>query len=81
MLFESVAVLQGNISLVNTSGVNGGGMALLSNSYILLDSSTTLQLLNNKAEGFGGGIYVSSDLVEFVLNMMVFFAHFFLLCG
>ena len=61
--FESTAVLLANISLLNNSGVNGGGMALVSNSFILLDSSTILELFNNKAEKFGGGIFSSQRAV------------------
>ena len=58
-LLRSTALLQGNILLTNNTGITGGGMALYSNSLFVLDSSTRLQLYNNTATRFGGGIYVS----------------------
>ena len=48
-LLATTALLQGNIILTNNSGVNGGGMALVSNSFVVLDASTHLQLSNNSA--------------------------------
>ena len=63
VLFASTAFLQGNITLTNNSGLNGGGMALYSNSFIVLDYSTRLRISNNFAAMFGGGIYVSPDII------------------
>ena len=65
VLFASTVVLQGNISLINNSGVSGGGIALLSNSIVVFNSSTKMVFLNNTAKKFGGGIYVSQDLIGF----------------
>ena len=62
ILFASTALLQGNITLTNNSGVNGGGMALYSSSFIVLDASTSVQISNNSAAMFGDGIYVSQDV-------------------
>ena len=65
ILFASTALLQGNITLTNNSGTNDGGMALYSSSFIVLDASTNLQISNNFAAMFGGGIYVSQDIIYY----------------
>ena len=65
VLFASTALLQGNITLTNNTGLNGGGMALYSSSFIVLDALTRLQISNNSAAMFGGGIYVSQDIISY----------------
>ena len=63
----ATAFFQGNIILTNNSGINGGGIALYSGSFLVLDASTTsrLQIFNNSAAMFGGGIYVSQDIIRY----------------
>ena len=65
-LLATTALLQDNIILTNNSGVNGGGMALISNSFVVLDASTHLQFSNNSTAKFGGGVYVSQDIIGFM---------------
>ena len=69
VLSASTALLQGNITLTNNSGINGGGMALYSNSFIVLESSASLQISNNSAARFGGGIYVSQDIIFYTSRL------------
>ena len=63
-LLQSTTFFQANVLLANNTAVSGGGMYLLSKSLIVLDSSTRLQLYNNTAEKFGGGIFVYNSFVE-----------------
>ena len=61
-LFQSTALLQRNTTLTNNTAISGGGIYLEHDSFIVLDSSTRLQLCNNTAEKFGGGIYAEWNM-------------------
>ena len=57
---ETKLYLVGDIVFSNNTGNRGGGLSLKS-SYILLETSTNLQFLNNHAKQVGGAIYVEQD--------------------
>ena len=60
-LYDSVAHFRGNNTFINNSAVNGGGISVYGNSYIFLDANSTLLIINNTANHFGGAIYVSQE--------------------
>ena len=60
-LYDSVAVFQGNNTFIGNSAVVGGGIALYGNSFIYIDTNSTLEVVNNTADEFGGGIFVSQE--------------------
>ena len=61
-LFTSTIVLQRDITLTNNTGFNGGGVTVISNSFLILTSQTNLQVTNNTAKNFGGSFYVCQGM-------------------
>ena len=55
LLFYELNVIQYN------TGVRGGGMVLCSRSIVQLHNGTSLNITNNYATEYGGGIYVESE--------------------
>ena len=54
-------------------GNNGGAIALLGNTYIILDQNTTVWFIENKAYGKGGAIYyVSNSERDFISTQKCF---------
>ena len=60
-LYDTLAFFQDNNTFRNNSGYNGGAIALYGNSYIIVQANSTLEITNNTAENFGGGIYVTKE--------------------
>ena len=60
-LHDTATIFQGNNTFRNNSGYNGGAIALYGNSYIIVKANSTLEITNNTADNFGGGIYVAKD--------------------
>ena len=60
---HSNIVLQGNITLQNNTGYNGGGMVMCANSVLYMDLNTPVYVLikNCHANNFGGGIYAEFE--------------------
>ena len=59
---KSIITFQGNNTLVNNSGIDGGAIAL-QQSYISLRPQTHLQLSSNRAQRYGGGIFQNETLI------------------
>ena len=60
-LDNSIAVFKATNSFINNSAVNGGGIALYGNTYILIDVNSTLEIIDNTAEKFGGGMFILQE--------------------
>ena len=60
-LYDTLAIFHGNNTFRNNSGYNGGAIALYGNSFIIVEAYSTLEITNNTAENFGGGIYVRKE--------------------
>ena len=56
---SSLIIFEGHNTFINNSGINGGGMALLGFSQLLLKNDTKITFVNNHASESGGGIFVS----------------------
>ena len=57
----------------NNSGNNGGAIALLGNTYLILEKNTTLWFTDNKAYSKGGAIYfISSSERDFISTQKCF---------
>ena len=73
---KSIITFQGNNTLVNNSGIDGGAIALRQ-SIISLRPQTHLQLSSNRAQRYGGGIFqdelVTSPISGAILNLVKFF--------
>ena len=55
-------VVNGTSVFHNNTGINGGGLALYQNSYIVFHENSTLNFTNNTARKKGGAIFVDSQL-------------------
>ena len=51
-LYESVAVFRGTNTFSNNVAINGAGMALYGNSYVILGSNSVLSFIHDKAEKY-----------------------------
>ena len=58
---QSLLIMRGENIIHNNNGVRGGGMVLCSRSIIFLHNNSLLNITENKAKEFGGGIYVESE--------------------
>ena len=67
-LFRSNVVFKGNVLVDSNIGIDGGGLVLCEESYMLLVSYTTLTIQNNTALDSGGGIYAQDQCLESNLN-------------
>ena len=56
--YMSTFSLNGTNSFVNNSASEGGAVALLENSHLIINNSTETLFLNNYASGTGGAIFV-----------------------
>ena len=56
-LIKSTIKLENLVTLSGNHGQNGGGL-YLNKSNLLFRTSSKLNIINNRAEGFGGGIYL-----------------------
>ena len=58
---QSLLIMRGMNIIHNNTGIRGGGMVLCSRSIIFLHNDSFLNITNNRAMEFGGGIYVESE--------------------
>ena len=58
---QSLLIMRGLNIIHNNTGIRGGGMVLCSRSIIFLHNDSFLNITNNTAMEFGGGIYVESE--------------------
>ena len=57
-LKDSSVLFRGNNAFSNNSANTGGGISVIGNSYIFVDTDSTLEIINNTAYNLGGGIFV-----------------------
>ena len=62
--FRSNVVFQGNITIRNNTGIDGGGLILCEASYMLLSPYTNVTFENNTALHFGGAIYAEDQCLD-----------------
>lgn len=60
------------LNFINNNAVHGGGMRLLSFSFIVLHKNSTLHLLNNTAQDRGGAIYVDESAFTIIESLGYF---------
>ena len=63
-LYESVATFYGNNTFINNTGYNGGGMFLITDSFLLLQSDALISFINNHATNKGGAIHITQIILE-----------------
>ena len=67
--YNTELILKKNSTLIfhNNTGIDGGGMAMYGNSYLVFQEYSLLNFTNNKAKHRGGAIFVDSDSQFFKL--------------
>ena len=58
---RSKLIFQGNNTFKNNSAVNGAGIMLLQNSYLYLNSNTSITFADNHASEKGGAMYIDGN--------------------
>ena len=58
-LSDSTVVPRGRNILSKNSAVNGGGISLFGNSYIIMENGSRLEIINNTADELGGGVFAA----------------------
>ena len=61
---HSNLVLQGNITILNNTAVNGGGMVMCANSIMYLATDVSVLIQDNHATQSGGGIYAEFECTQ-----------------
>ena len=64
VLIRSNLVLEGTNTIFGNSGIRGGGMMLCDNSILYLNVNASLDISNNTALTYGGGLYVESECAQ-----------------
>ena len=59
-VYRTAIVVKGTSVFHNNTGIDGGGLAMYGDSYILFGKDSILNFTNNKARDRGGAIYVSN---------------------
>ena len=67
---KSIITFQGNNTLANNSGIDGGAIAL-QQSIISLRPRTHLQLSSNRAKRYGGGIFQDEIVIPFSSGALI----------
>ena len=67
----STALLQGNITMTNNSGLTGEEWLCNQVLSLFLILPLALQVSNNSVTMFGGGIYVSQKSISFATSFLV----------
>ena len=62
-VYNSAVIVNGNSTSVfhNNTGIDGGGLAMYGNSYLVFQEYSLLNFTNNKAKHRGGAIFVDSS--------------------
>ena len=61
---RSNLILEGNTTISNNTGNNGGGILLCDNSIIYLSGTVHVNITQNHALSFGGGIYTEYECTQ-----------------
>ena len=69
----TVITISGHNQIANNTGIDGGGIALYESSYLVVDTPSFTNFINNSASDKGGGIYVSQVVQTTGIDMSCFF--------
>ena len=61
---KSNIILSQNITIINNTGFNAGGMLLCQNAVTYFDAYTSVSITKNTADNTGGGICVETEYLE-----------------
>ena len=61
-VYHTAVVVNGTSVFHNNTGIDGGGLAMYGNSYLMLHKDSILNFTNNSAKHRGGAIFVDTQL-------------------
>ena len=70
VLLNSKLKIDGSLTVLNNSGVNGGGMSLYGNCVLEIYPNSKLTFIGNHAANDGGGIYRESRAYEAICDII-----------
>ena len=62
-VYHTAVVVNGTVVFCNNTGIDGGGLALYGNSYLMFHKDSIVDFTNNSAKHRGGAIFVDTELV------------------
>ena len=61
-VYHTAVVANGTLIFQNNTGIDGGGLAMYGNSYVMFHPDSALNFTNNSAKEKGGAIFVDTQL-------------------
>ena len=61
-VYHTAVVVNGTVIFHNNTGIDGGGLAMYGNSYLMLHKGAILNFTNNSAKHRGGAIFAETQL-------------------
>ena len=67
LAYRTVIILNSNSTSVfhNNTGIDGGGLAMYGESYLMFEENSLLNFTNNSAKQKGGAIFVNTQLINY----------------
>ena len=72
-VYHTAVVVHGTSVFHNNTGIDGGGLAIFGNSYLMFHKNSIINFSNNSAKHRGGAIFVDTQLVH--VNAPCFFQY------
>ena len=64
LAYRTAVVINGTSVFDNNTGINGGGLAMYGESYLVFNKNSLLNFTNNRAKQKGGAIFVNTQLTN-----------------
>ena len=61
-VYHTAVVVNGTLVFYNNTGIDGGGLAMYGNSYLMFHNESIVHFTNNSAKNRGGAIFVDTQL-------------------
>ena len=61
-VYHTAVVANGTLIFQNNTGIDGGGLAMYGNSYVMFHQDSALNFTNNSAKEKGGAVFVDTQL-------------------
>ena len=63
VVYHTAVAVNGRTTFQNNTGVDGGGLAMYENSYLVFHENSSIDFFNNRAKKRGGAIFVDTQLI------------------
>ena len=62
VVYHTAVAVNGRVTFHSNTGIDGGGLAMYENSYLVLHKNSFIDFTNNSAKQRGGAIFVDTQL-------------------